>query len=118
MTDMPAPTPHRLSLAQQATVNLLAYLVVSITLDDRAQLAADCLAERLPEATRDVPPGMEALFRAAGAMAAAFPARLTRDGSLAWNRANMRASAEMANLFYHRAILAIDAQQSRPDDAA
>ena len=117
MTDAPAPTPRTLSLSQQAAINLLGFLVVSITTDDRTQLVADLLAEALPEASKNVPPGMELLFRAAEGMVAAFPARLTRDGSLAWNRANMRAGRELANLFHHRAILAIDAQQTRPTDA-
>ena len=107
MTDAAKPT--RLTLAHQALANLLAFAAVKITTDDREELAISALAEVLAAATRDVPPGFQPMIEAAQLVLEAWPARLTKAGSEPWLRASFRANSALADFFFWRGAMAMDA---------
>lgn len=114
---MTAP-PMRLTLAQQAAINLAGFVAISVMTDGRMPVAIDALDNILPAAFLDAPPHLQPFLTAAAALVAAFPAARRRDGALAWMRANLTLNAVLADIFFQRAALATDAHAQRSADAA
>lgn len=124
MTEAAAPaTPSaRMTLPQQAVVNLAAFVAVSVMQDGRMPVAVDMLDHILPQARKDAPAHLMPLLDAATDLVAAYPACRKREGALAWMRANLALDAALADVFFQRAALATDAhaqsQTPRTADAA
>lgn len=115
MTDAaaPAPTPRGLSVAQQVLVNSLGFLAVQVIEDDRWPLVLAVLDEALAAAPRDTALA-ERLCAAAEAIRATAPLR-NRPGSHAdWAMAMMATQAVLAEVFFWRGGLALDALRAAP----
>ena len=118
MADRPAPM--RLSLPQQAVVNLCGLLACQIFDDSRRAAALAALARILPAARADLPAGFGPVMQAAEAAARHGVARAAGEqGARDWALFAGPLGRAMADFFWHRAGLALDAATAKgtPDAA-
>ncbi|MES2667909.1 MAG: hypothetical protein V4712_17630 [Pseudomonadota bacterium] len=101
-----ADAPFRLSLADQALINLCGYLGAQTMDDANTAVALDALAEVLPHVTR-THPLLAALAEAAGAIHTAAPNR--RKIGTTWWAACLDLDRALAAIFFWRAGGALDA---------
>lgn len=105
MADHPPPV---LTIAHQGLAACLVQVCVDVIRGDDIEDAITMMAEILPQAHGDGPMA-EALIGAAGAVGAAWPGRLDRDGgSLRWNAACSAASAACLTYYRGRAVACHD----------
>lgn len=108
---MAEPVPARLTLADQALVNLVAQLLLMAGPERRDEdLVLDCIREVLPGTRRELRP-MAELIAATEAVLALAPARATeRGGAWGWAMLDLRRAAE--RFFMWRSGLALDAYRA------
>lgn len=113
----PAASAPKLSLHDQALINLCGWIAVQVMGDPNLDLVLDKLADTLPAANADHPL-IGPLVLTAGVAARAGRARAT-DGH-AWSTARLNLGAALAPVFFNRAALALEAAAPKPElaDAA
>jgi hypothetical protein len=107
MTDLftaAPPPPARLTLAQQALLNLTAMWALDVMADNRAAHAGK-IAAILPAARRDVPEVFDPVLEAADHIADCTARALPRDHRDWWD-ASMHTTSALIHLFGIRAIAA------------
>lgn len=106
MTDLftAAPAPTRLTLAQQALLNLTAQWALDVMADNRAAYE-ERISAILPAARQNVPQSFDEVLQAADHIAECAARKLPRDHRDFWD-ASMRTASALIHLFGIRAIAA------------
>lgn len=103
------PPPPKLTLADQAILNLLAFLSVQVIRDDRTELAMRCLDRAVRAAGSPKHPHAIRLHRAAADLLAVQGQRGRLAGGRDWAGAMFAVQGVLADALFWRAGLALDA---------
>lgn len=105
---MTEPAPQRLTLAQQALVNVLAVVALHVHADQMRVDRMEALAQLLPEARRKAPPQMLHILDAAEEMLVAWPHVRTGKGTpgRSWASVMLDVQAALVTFFDARAFAA------------
>lgn len=101
----------RLSIADQALANALAFLCAQITEDSRTVQALHLLRRVLPQSSHEGP-RMVALCEAAAEVVRCAGKRNVQGGAVPWAQAMLSAHGAVADFLFWRASLAADAFDS------
>jgi hypothetical protein len=104
-----ATDPPKLTLQDQAVLNLLAFLSVQVMRDDRTEVALQSLARVLASGARPKHPQAIRLHRAATDLVAAREMRGRLAGGRDWAGAMFEVQGVLSDALFWRAGLALDA---------